>query len=128
MAKSQSKSKQAYSSAYKSSSRWKANRKRKLERALKAQPNNEQIKRALLDISYRRRTPNNREWSHSNIRIAQLFKLFRGHASKELFSANPKTQAAALAEASRRQVVVPDGKVSFSLGARAHNCGVLVWK
>lgn len=127
MAKAQSKSRQAYSSAYKASNRWQANRKRKLLKQLKLQPNNEQVKQALLDIRYRRRTPNTAEWSKSNIQIAKLFVEFRGHAGKELFSANPKTQAAALAEPSRRQSKLPNGKVDFTLGARAHNKGVRVW-
>lgn len=127
MAKSQSKSKQNYSALYKSTNRWKSNRKLKLERQLKLQPNNEQVKRALLDINYRRKKPSTSEWSKTNIAISKLFKMFRGHAGKELFSANPKTQAAALAEPSRKQLKLPTGKVDFSLGARAHNQGVRVW-
>lgn len=131
MAKTVSKSKQAYYSNYKSSSRWASNRKRKLERQLKLQPSNEaQIKTAIGNISYRRGTPTNRVWSHSNIRIAQLFKEFSGRASQELFSSNPKTQAQALqAINTRRQYNnLPEGKVSFSLGARAHDSlGRLVW-
>jgi len=126
-----SKSKQAYSALYKSSTRWATNRKIKLTRLLKQQPNNEQIKDALGNIKYRRHTPNSKTvWSHSNIRLAKLFKEFTGRASADLFSSNPKVQSAALAyrpDADKLKVI--EGKVSFSLGARAHDSkGNLVWK
>jgi len=126
-----SKSKQAYSALYKSSTRWATNRKIKLTRLLKQQPNNEQIKDALANIKYRRHTPTAKTvWSHGNIRLAKLFKEFTGRASADLFSSNPKVQAGALAY--RRdwdKVRVIEGKVSFSLGARAHDSkGNLVWK
>lgn len=131
MAKTSSKSKTAYLSQYKSTSRWASNRKRKLERQLKLQPGNaEQIKAAIGNISYRRKTPTNRVWSHSAIRTAQLFKYFSGRGSLDLFSSNPKTQAAALQwfNPERKFVGVPDGKVSFSLAARVHDKqGNLVW-
>ena len=126
-----SKSKQAYSALYKSSTRWATNRKIKLQRVLKQQPNNEQIKDALANIKYRRHTPNTKTvWSHGNIRLAKLFKEFTGRASVDLFSSNPKVQAAALAyRPDESKLKVIEGKVSFSLGARAHDSkGNLVWK
>jgi hypothetical protein len=126
-----SKSKQAYSALYKSSTRWATNRKIKLTRLLKQQPNNEQIKDALANIKYRRHTPNTKTvWSHDNIRLAKLFKEFTGRASADLFSSNPKVQAAALAyRPDWEKLKVIEGKVSFSLGARAHDSkGNLVWK
>lgn len=126
MAKTVSKSKQAYYTQYKNSSRWAANRKRKLERQLKLQPGNEkQIQAAIGNISYRRATPKNPQWSHSAIRIAKLFKEFTGRASVDLFSSNPKTQAAALQYYNPDRVWhnLPQGKVDFSLGARALNKG-----
>jgi hypothetical protein len=126
-----SKSKQAYSALYKSSTRWATNRKIKLTRVLKQQPNNEQIKDALANIKYRRHTPNSKTvWSHGNIRIAKLFKEFTGRASADLFSSNPKVQSSALSyrpDTDKWKVI--EGKVSFSLGARAHDSkGNLVWK
>lgn len=131
MAKTASKSKTAYLSQYKSTSRWASNRKRKLERQLKLQPNNaEQIKRAIGNISYRRKTPTTAMWSHGNIRIATVFKQFSGRAPLDLFSSNPKTQAAALQyyDPKREFFNMPEGKVSFSLAARAHDKqGKLVW-
>ena len=126
-----SKSKQVYATLYKSSTRWATNRKIKLTRALKQQPNNEQIKDALANIKYRRHTPNGKTvWSHGNIRLAKLFKEFTGRASVDLFSSNPKVQAAALAyRPDESKLKVIEGKVSFSLGARAHDSkGNLVWK
>jgi hypothetical protein len=125
-----SKSKQAYSALYKSSTRWATNRKIKLTRLLKQQPNNEQIKDALANIKYRRHTPTTKTvWSHNNIRLAKLFKEFTGRASVDLFSSNPKVQAGALAyRPNWEKVKVIEGRVSFSLGARAHDSkGNLVW-
>ena len=68
-------------------------------------------------------------WSKTNIRTAKLFKLFTGKASVDLFSSNPKTQAFALMQKTdNTHRVKVDGKVSFSLGARAHDArGRLVW-
>jgi hypothetical protein len=131
MASSGSKAKQAYAALYKSSTRWATNRKIKLTRVLKQQPNNEQVKDALTNIKYRRQTPTTKTvWSHSNIRLAKLFKEFTGRASVELFSSNPKVQSAALAyRPDWENVKVIEGKVSFSLGARAHDSkGNFVWK
>ena len=126
-----SKSKQAYSALYKSSTRWATNRKIKLTRVLKQQPNNEQIKDALANIKYRRHTPTTKTvWSHSNIRLAKLFKEFTGRASVDLFSSNPKVQFAALMyRPDWEKFKVIESRVSFSLGARAHDSkGNLVWK
>lgn len=131
MAKTTSKSKTAYYSQYKSSSRWAANRKRKLEKQLKLQPNNEQqIKTAIGNISYRRSIPKARVWSHSARRTAQVFKYFSGRASPDLFSSNAKTQAYALQhfDADRKFAYTTNEKVSFSLAARAHDTwGKPVW-
>lgn len=66
-----SKSAEAYSARYKTSG-FAANRKKKLNRLLKQQPNNEQIKLALLDIHYRRKTPNTKAWSASSKRATAL--------------------------------------------------------
>ena len=128
---SSNKARQAYAALYKSSTRWATNRKIKLTRVLKQQPNNEQIKDALANIKYRRKTPTTKTvWSHDNIRIAKLFKEFTGRASADLFSSNPKVQSGALAY--RRdwdKVRVIEGKVNFSLGARAHDSkGNFIWK
>jgi hypothetical protein len=106
-----------------------ANRKRRLERTIKAQPNNEQAKMALKDSKSKRKAPNKREWSHSARRLAQIFKLFTGKAPKELFSTNRTIQEDALRTISGPSTVnlVP-GKVDFSIRARAHDKqGNLAW-
>jgi hypothetical protein len=100
--------------------RTQANRKRRLERTLRAQPNNKQVQLALLDTGTKRKAPNSPQWSHSAIRLAKLFKEFTGRAPKELFSSNPKVQQAAMTVPSTRVFVnLPQGKVDFSLAARA---------
>ena len=125
-----SKSKTSYYNNYKASSKWQSNRKRKLLKQLKLQPNNEQVKDALVNIKYRRKTPSQKAmWSKTNIQIAKLFKLFTGTVSVDLFSSNPKTQTFTLMQKTdNKHRVKVDGKVSFSLGARAHDTrGRLIW-
>lgn len=100
--------------------RTQANRKRRLERTLKSQPDNQQVKNALLEVGRQRKAPVTQQWSHTAIRLAKLFKEFTGRASKELFSSNPKVQQAALSVPSTKLFVnLPQGKVDFTLGARA---------
>ena len=100
--------------------RTQANRKRRLEKQLKLQPNNKQVQNALLETGTQRRAPVAPQWSHSAIRLAKLFKEFTGRAPKELFSTNPKVQQAAMTVPSTKQFVnLPQGKVDFSIGARA---------
>lgn len=100
--------------------RTQANRKRRLQRTLKAQPNNVQVQNALLELGAKRKAPTNPQWSHSAIRLAKLFKEFTGRAPKELFSSNPKVAQAAMTVPSTKEFVnLPKGKVDFSIGARA---------
>ena len=100
--------------------RTQANRKRRLQRTLKAQPNNVQVQNALLELGSKRKAPTNPQWSHSAIRLAKLFKEFTGRAPKELFSSNPKVAQAAMTVPSTKEFVnLPKGKVDFSIGARA---------
>lgn len=70
-----SKSQEAYSSRYKSTT-FALNRKKKLERVLKDQPNNEQAKMAIKDIHYRRKTPNTTVWLASAKAGASLVASF----------------------------------------------------
>lgn len=105
-----------------------ANRKRRLERTIKAQPNNKQAQLALGDSKSKRKASVNRQWSHSNRRIAQLFKLFTGRAPKELFSSNRTVQEEAIRTIASKSTGTVTGKVDFSIRARAHdNRGQLVW-
>ena len=105
------------------SNRWEVNRKRKLEKQLKLQPNNEQVKLALQNIHRRRKTPTNREWSKSWIRIAKLFKLFSGRFDRSIMSSNQAVAGSALqkpgkfVQQSQKLMQVSD-KNFFSLGAR----------
>lgn len=108
--------------------RTQANRKRRLQRTLKSQPNNPQVQNALLELGTKRKAPTNPQWSHSAIRLAKLFKEFSGRAPKELFSSNPKVAQAALTTPSTKQFVnLPKGKVDFSIGARAFMREAATW-
>ncbi len=101
MAKARSKTAEAYFSNYKSSKTWEKNRKRKLERTLKEQPNNKKVQEALSGMVYRRKTPNNREWSASWIRVAKIFKMFEGRFDRNIMSANPEVARTALQRQSK---------------------------
>jgi hypothetical protein len=85
-----------YYASYKAGKRWEKNRLRKLEQQLKEQPGNaEQIKAAMSRVSYRRKTPNNKQWSASTRRIAELFKMFVGTVPAEaLLAQMPKGKEA----------------------------------
>lgn len=105
------------------SNRWEVNRKRKLEKQLKLQPNNEQVKLALQNIHRRRKTPTNREWSKTWIRVAKLFKLFSGRFDRDIMSSNQAVAASALQKpgpiAQRPQkIMMVSDKNFFSLAAR----------
>lgn len=95
---SKSKSAEKQSSVYKANRRWETNRKRRLERALKTQPNNEQIKTALKQMVYRRKTPVNRIWSASWIQAAKVIKLFTGKFDPACMSSNQDAARAALSK------------------------------
>ncbi len=118
-----------YYASYKTSSRWRTNRERRLKKLLALQPDNQQIAMAIKNVSYRRKNPTSTIWNKTNIRTAQLFKLFCGKAPHALFSSNPKVQQDALATTRlERTGTQPQGKVDFSLGSRAHDkWGNPVW-
>lgn len=123
-----SKSQQNYYTLYKSQERWKSNRKRRLEKTYLQQPNNEQIEAALKVLKYRRRIPTTAQWSASKRNLAQLFKQFVGRCDPQIFHSNEKISAPALQSAFGVHTKVPEGKVSFRLGDRAHDkLGNLVW-
>lgn len=108
--------------------RTQANRKRRLQRTAKVQPNNTQVQNALLEVGRQRKAPVTPQWSHTAIRLAKLFKEFTGRAPKELFSSNPKVVQAALSTPSTKVFVnLPQGKVDFSIGARAFMRENKVW-
>lgn len=123
MAKTSSKSKQAQYDLYKSKQTWKANRERKLLRALQKNPGNaKQIEAAIKNITYRRKTPKTKVWSKTRIKIAQLMRQVCGSCPHDIFSSNQKVADQVLA--SLRTTFNPktlgDLKVSFKLGDRLH--------
>jgi hypothetical protein len=111
------------------SARTEANRKRRLQRTLKAQPNNKQVELALGDSGTKRKAPGKREWSHSARRMAQIVKLFCGSAPKEIFTSNSKAHQDQLQTLASVKTGKPQaGRVDFSVRARAHDkAGRLVW-
>lgn len=136
MANKTSKGQEGYYASYKSSGKHAKNRKAKLERLLKQQPNNEQLQNALKDIHYRRKTPNTSMWSHSQIRKAKLFKEFCGNFDYNIFSSNQKVAIEAMIKLGTKNenfklpstvANSPAAKLPYSLLARAHSAGKLVW-
>lgn len=109
---------------YKSSKRMESNRKIKLERQIKLQPNNEKLVIALKDVGYRRKTPKVPFWSHSMIKTAKLFKLFGGAFDPKMLSPDPKLSQSALSVQSPKAKVAVDFKLTkqdnlfFALGTR----------
>ena len=91
-----SKGQEGYYARYKSGGVHAKNRRTKLARLLKQQPENVQIQNAIKDINYRRKTPGANTWSHSGIALAKVFKEFCGHFDKNILSTNPKMAGEAL--------------------------------
>ena len=136
MASKTSKGQEGYYASYKAGNKHAKNRKIKLERQLKLQPNNEQVKNALKDIRYRRKTPTTAMWSHTQISIAKLFKEFCGNFDYNIFNSNHKVAAEALSKLGTvsgsfklpaNVANSPAAKLPYSLMARAHSAGKLVW-
>lgn len=107
-----------------------ANRIKRLQRTLKKQPNNEQVKAALKTTRMHRKTPQNPVWSATWRRIAQLMKQMSGHFDPNCMSSNELTARAAWSKPSKNlgYVMKQDHQRPFSFAARAHNkYGVPVW-
>ena len=70
-------------------------------------------------------------WSHTMIREAKLFKEFTGKVDKNIFSSIDSVRGNARLHSTRAdwsQIKLPQGKVNFTLGARAHDKqGRLIW-
>lgn len=121
MAIKTSKSQTNYYALYKTTRKWEANRKRRLEKTLRAQPNNKQVQAALKSIVYRRRTPTNRVWSASWVRAAKIIKLFEGRFDPQIMSSNLDVARSAMQKNSQnKNFVLPPvtTKNYFSLEAR----------
>ena len=107
-----------------------ANRIKRLQRTLKKQPNNEQVKTALKTTRIHRKTPVNPVWTASWRRIAQLMKKMSGHFDPNCMSSNELTARNAWSKPSKNlnYKVKADHQRPFSFAARAHNqYGVVVW-
>jgi hypothetical protein len=130
--KKHGKTAELYYAKYKTAGTHATNRAKKLQRALKKHPNNEQILAALKDIRYRRGTPKNPTWSHSMIDMAKRVKRFVGVFNKDYFSKDPKIEAAAIRTRNENiftnfKMLPVDGSM-FSLGNRArHNKSSSSW-
>lgn len=116
-------SKEAQGNNYKIAKRWESNRKSKIERHLKRFPNDLVAKAALSNIVYRRKNPTSPFWSHSMIRLAMMFKRFKGAFDKDVFSTNEKLSVSAtLAPGPYSKIKTQPNvleKTMFSLGERA---------
>lgn len=107
--------------AYKMSKTYETNRRKRLERALKRNPENKQIEEALKSIVYRRSTPNEKQWGSTKRRTAELFKLFTGAVNMEIFHNNEKISSLALLAAGPKSAKIEtqyDFRRMFSIGAR----------
>ena len=125
MAQKTSKGQEGYYSRYKANKTWEVNRKRKLERTLKAQPDNLQVKTALKSIVYRRKTPTTRPWSATWIRTAKLFKMFTGRFDPAIMSANADVSRSAMQKPGPRtleKLAMPSmaDKSFFSIATRLY--------
>jgi hypothetical protein len=123
MANKRGASAESQAAMYKSNKRWVTNRKRRLLRAQKKHPNNEQIAVALKGLHYRRKTPTTPAWSSTRRKIAVLIKEFKGRVDMGIFSANEKVSGPAMLLAGPKSAALPKTNSSeyamFSLGARA---------
>lgn len=120
--KSSGASKSGQAANYKTAKRWETNRRARLTKLLDKDPENAQIKAALGNIHYRRKTPVTPFWSASRIRVAELFKLYTGRVDVNIFSNNEKTAGPALMTPgpySKQKFVSADQKTMFSIGVRA---------
>ncbi len=127
--KSRGSSGKAYYAAYKTQGTFAKNRRKKLERTLKAQPNNLQVVQALKNISnYRRKTPGTSVWSSTKRTVAKLFKEFTGTMDINVFNTNPAIKSVAVSGLKAKTKTTMSGKVTNKLGDRAHDkLGNLVW-
>lgn len=119
-------SKTGQAASYKANRVWEKNRLRKLRKALKDHPNNEQILTALKGVVYRRRTPTVRVWSKTKINIARLYKTFSGHVDLMIFNNQEKVAAGAQLGHRMKWNYKPPAvneKTMFSLGVRVHTGG-----
>lgn len=125
-------SKAAQAARYKTDKRWEINRKARLERTIRNQPNNEQAKLALKGMVYRRKTPGAAGWSATQISTAKILKEFTGSFDRSYFSVDPKVSQAAVQKQGKYAAMGSTAKSGsdksfFSLLARCNmRPGILV--
>lgn len=98
---------------YKADKRAETNRKKRLEKQLKLQPNNEQVKRALKSTKMPRKTPVNPIWSATWIATAKLLKQFHGSFDKDIMSSNPEVARSALQKQSKTAAYLEKYPIKF---------------
>lgn len=77
-----------------------------------------------------RKKPKTPYWSHTMIREAKLFKEFTGRVDLNIFSSTLAVSSNARLRSTRKdwsQVKLPQGKVDFSIGARAFIRDAKAW-
>lgn len=120
--KSGGNSKTAQANSYKTLKRWETNRLKKLERHIKRFPEDKIAEKAVSNVVYRRKDPKTQQWSHTQIAIARLFKMFKGRVDRDIFHSNEKISAPALLLAgpySKSKVPAVSEKTMFQIGTRA---------
>lgn len=122
--KSKTNSKASQAALYESTKRWEKNRIRKLIRLALKHPNNKQLGKAVNNVSYRRKTPKNKIWSKTKIKIAGLFKKYVGKVDTNIFNNNEKISIPAHFTKgihSSTKYNQPNQKTMFSLGERVRH-------
>jgi CHASE3 domain sensor protein len=125
MAIKTSKGREAYYSNYKAQNKQAKNRKAKLERLLKKDPDNEQVREALANVKYRRKTPTNPFWTSSKRKTATILKEFCGYFDPKVLSSNAKVASDALhthysrRTSQKREDYSAQAKAMYSIAARA---------
>ena len=80
---------------YKTGNKETVNRKARLTKLAKENPNNLQIATAIANVAHRRNTPKAPFWSSSMIRVAKVMKQFTGKFDKGIFATDPEVSIAA---------------------------------
>ena len=128
MAKGRSKQQQGKYASYKTSQTWAKNRRAKLDKHLKAHPNDTQAVTATKNITYSRKTPKTTVWSATILTTAQLIKIFEGRVNYNIFNANDIVRNTARMSHKGKTKPFAGVKQMFSLATRAHDKnGVAVW-
>lgn len=118
----------AYYAKYKNGNIHDKNAMSRLKRALRRNPENEQITLAMGNIRRSRHTPKTPFWTSTRIREAFLYKLFTGYVNQDIFSNNGKVSAPARMTHGPKSAKITDKKLfatnsMFSLGSRVRWVG-----